>query len=185
VFIVLFLLGHSTEVSGDLLDFPAITKFAEYCRFFCWFAGGGILLVFGAGAQAQENLRVRAGMAALFGPKKIMEIKTGDIYGLAAFSEQGEINQTGNSTTVHQQVLLHQQIHSVMNIVEAEPDSPPKTEALAQMDTLADQMLKPPERRDGSKISTALERIPQLLTIAKGAADAWNALEPIIKAHLK
>jgi len=92
VFISLFVLGRLTEWSGDFFEFPALIKFAEYCRFFGWFAGGAILLVLAGGAQAQERERLCVGVAALLSPKKIMKIKTGDIYGPAAFLEHDAIH---------------------------------------------------------------------------------------------
>jgi hypothetical protein len=86
-------------------------------------------------------------------------------------------------------IVLHKEIHSFGDLVEGLSDSTleasRKSEVLAEVNTLADQVARPPARREESKIALALERIPKFLSLVKPAMEAWNALEPVIKAHLQ
>lgn len=69
--------------------------------------------MFGAGAQAQERQRLRAGVAALFGSKKVMKIKTGDIYEPHCFFRAGSNPSEREYDDCASGVVLHGQIHAV------------------------------------------------------------------------
>ena len=81
-----------------------------------------------------------------------------------------------------------QQIHSFIDQLKMRPviDLPEddKQEAIGHLNTLDHQCMLKPDRRDWSKIVTALERLPALCSGVATCLEAWQKVEAVVKPHL-
>jgi cytochrome c556 len=96
----------------------------------------------------------------------------------------------GNSGPVHQQaqmdaMALHQQFNTFTEKVKTETryDAARKREAVAELNTLSEQVTLPPAQREESKVRTALKLLPGLLSSINALAQEWDKLEPWLRSH--
>lgn len=178
----LFLVSGICSLLAHAFGWQNLTKFGESCYFFAVLSGAGFAWMLKRKLQADEENKFKQ---ALFGPRTM--VKFGDVSGSAVV--------VGNSGAVHQMVhvdsltlTLHKQIHS---LIEAVPESakeltePQKRAAIDNLNVLADQAMRPTAQRERSKVEAALKLLPGILSSAAALAKAWEALEPLIRAHFQ
>ena len=178
----LFVLGLLCLILGERFRWPGLTSVGNWGTSFAFFSCVGFLCVLGKKPEVQQNRKTGTQTE-----DKTMETKIGNIYsygGAIAAGTYGPIQQNVRVDSITVQQWIYRFIDDVVE-PESSLNATRKNEVRAELNTVADQAVRPPERRDASKIASALERIPQLLSVAKSAMDAWRSLEPLIRAHFQ
>ena len=184
----IFVVALVCRLAGDTFGWRDATQFADNCYGFGLASALGFSWMFKLRYDAEEQKRIKDEEKrirdGLLGPRTV-EIKIGDISGSAV--------SVANSGAVHQIVTvdslaLYNRIHGFIGAIpEAGNDlsAAQKDTAIASLNALADQAMRPPAQREPSKVVAALKLLPGLLSSATALAKAWEELEPLIRTHFQ